>query len=272
MSLSFTYGRGRVRFVHMFNYPENLSREACEKWYLEDHVPAVRSLPGVVSYRTWEALPPSVMWTFDPFDRFVRLSEVIFADMESCLNATVRNPGLWAIGAHDTPGFRELECMMLDEEPQYNLVKDIPVQQYKYITNPACYTRGKMVDGDIDDVVMDVYMFNYDPKFTFEEGEDWYLGHHVREGRYTKRMGHRHYMTWKPLRIPVEEGCPLQPNRFWRFTELGLPEYSMDPSVLDLEPGERPAMMKYTQDPRGQVIGEWRNIIIDPDAAVDLLK
>ena len=49
MSLSFTYGRGRVRFVHMFNYPENLSREACEKWYLEEHVPAVRSLPGVVS-------------------------------------------------------------------------------------------------------------------------------------------------------------------------------------------------------------------------------
>ena len=40
----------------------------------------------------------------------------------------------------------------------------------------------------------------------------------------------------------------------------------------ELEPGERPAMMKYTQDPRGQVIGEWRNIIIDPDAAVDLLK
>lgn len=272
MSLSFTYGRGRVRFVHMFNYPTDVSKDACETWYLEEHVPAARALPGVVGYRTWEAMPPSIMWTFDPFDRFVRLSEIVFQDMESCLNATVRNPDFWAIGAEGKPGFRELECMMLDEEPQYDLVKDIPVQQYKYINNPAKYTKGKMVDGDIDDVVMDVYMFNYDPKFTFEEGEDWYLGHHVREGRHTKRLGHHHYMTWKPLRVAVDETCPLQPNRFWRFTELGLPAYAMDPAEMHLEPGERPALMTYTQDPRGQVIGEWRNIIIDPDAAVDLLK
>ncbi len=271
MAFSFTYGRGRVRFVYMFNYPKDVSRDACEKWYLEEHVPAVRALPGQVGYRTSEALPPSGMWTFDPFDRFVRLSELVFQDMESCLNATVRNPAAWATGTEGKPGFRELECALLDEAPQYDLLKDVPVQQYKFISNPAKYTRGKMVDGDTDDVVMDVYMFNYDPKFTFEEGEEWYLGHHVREGRFTKRMGFRHYMTWKPLRVDVDKDCPLQPNRFWRFTELGLPAYAMDPSVLDLQPGERPAMMTYTQDPRGQVIGEWRNIIIDPDKAVDLL-
>ena len=29
--------------------------------------------------------------------------------------------------------------------------------------------------------------------------------------------------------------------------------------------------MIYTQDPRGQVIGEWRNILIDPDKAQDLM-
>lgn len=272
MSFTFSYGRKRVRFVHMFNYPQELSREVCEKWYLEEHVPAVRALPGVVGYRTWEALPPSVMWTFDPFDRFVRLSEVVFEDMESCLNATVRAPELWQSGVQGVPGFRELECVMLDEQPQYDLLKDVPVQQYKYLSNPAKYTKGKMVDDDSDDVVMDIYMFNYDPKFTFEEGEEWYLGHHVREGRFTKRLGHRHYQTWKPLRVRIPEGCPIHPDRFWRFTELGLPAYAMDPSVLKLAPGERPAMMTYTQDPRGQVIGEWRNIIIDPDAAVDLLK
>lgn len=271
MSFTFSYGRGHVRFVYMFSYPKDVAKEDAEKWYLEEHVTAVKNLPGVIGFRSWKALPPIAMWTFDPYDRFDRLSEVVFEDMESCLNGTVRNPGLWRSGAQEAPGFRELECVMLDEKPQYDLLRDIPVQQYKYISNPGRYTKGKMVDVDDDDVIMDIYMFNYDPKFTFEEGEDWYLGHHVREGRITKRLGHRHYQTWKPLRVTVDEDCVLQPNRFWRFTELGLPGYAVDPRKMNLQPGERPALMTYTQDPRGQVIGEWRNILIDPDQAEDLM-
>ena len=271
MSFTFSYGRGPVRFVYMFSYPKGVDRDAAEAWYLNEHVPAVRSQPGVTGYRSWKALPPISMWTFDPYDRFDRISEVVFEDMESCLNATVRNPGLWKKNAEDVPGFRELECALLDPEPQYNLLKDIPVQQYKYINYPGRYTPGVMLDTDRDDVIMDIYMFNYDPKFTFEEGEDWYLGHHVREGRITKRLGHRHYQTWKPLRVTVDESCPLQPNRFWRFTELGLPDYAVDPAKSGLKPGEKPALMTYTQDPRGQVIGEWRNILIDPDKAEDLM-
>ena len=258
MSFTFSYGRGPVRFVYMFSYPKGVDRDAAEAWYLNEHVPAVRSQPGVTGYRSWKALPPISMWTFDPYDRFDRISEVVFEDMESCLNATVRNPGLWKKNAEDVPGFRELECALLDPEPQYNLLKDIPVQQYKYINYPGRYTPGVMLDTDRDDVIMDIYMFNYDPKFTFEEGEDWYLGH-------------RHYQTWKPLRVTVDEDCPLQPNRFWRFTELGLPDYAVDPAKSGLKPGEKPALMTYTQDPRGQVIGEWRNILIDPDKAENLM-
>ena len=69
----------------------------------------------------------------------------------------------------------------------------------------------------------------------------------------------------------MDEDCPLQPNRFWRFTELGLPDYAVDPAKSGLKPGEKPALMTYTQDPRGQVIGEWRNILIDPDKAENLM-
>lgn len=271
MSFTFSYGRGPVRFVYMFSYPEGVAADAAERWYLEEHVPAVRSQAGVTGFRSWKALPPIGMWTFDPYDRFQRISEVVFESFEACLNATVRTPSLWKSGAEDTPGFRELECVIMDVPPQYDLLKDIPVQQYKYINHPGRYTPGKMLDRDEDDVIMDIYMFNYDPKFTFEEGEDWYLGHHVREGRITKRLGHRHYQTWKPLRVTVDGDCPLQPNRFWRFTELGLPAYAVDPSKAGLQPGEKPALMTYTQDPRGQVIGEWRNILIDPDQAEDLM-
>lgn len=271
MSFTFSYGTGRVHFVYLFSYPKKVSREESERWYLETHVPAARKLPGVVSFRSWKALPPISMWTFDPYDRFDRLSELVFEDMESCLNATVRSAEFWRSGVQDAPGFCELECVLLDEQPQYDLLKDIPVQQYRYINHPGRYTAGKMLDTDRDDVIMDIYMFNYAPQFTFEEGEDWYLGHHVREGRITKRLGHRHYQTWKPLRVSVDEDCPLQPNRFWRFTELGLPDYAADPAKSGLKPGQRPASMIYTQDPRGQVIGEWRNILIDPYQAENLM-
>lgn len=271
MSFTFSYGRGPVRFVYMFSYPKGADKDTAEKWYLEEHVPAVRRQPGVTGYRSWKALPPITMWTFDPYDRFDRISEVEFENLDTCLNATVRMPELWQKGAVDKPGFAELECVVMDLPPQYDLLKDIPVQQYKYINHPGRYTPGKMLDVDEDDVIMDVYMFNYDPKFTFEEGEDWYLGHHVREGRITKRLGHRHYQTWKPLRITVDADNPLQPNRFWRFTELGLPGYAADPSKIRLAAGEKPALMTYTQDPRGQVIGEWRNILINPDQVQDLM-
>lgn len=269
MKFSFRCGRGVVRFVHMFNYPEGVSLEEGERWYLEEHVPLAKALPGVVRYHSWRALPPVGMWTFDPYDRFVRLTELVFTDMESCLNATVRNPDLWRSGVEGRPGFRELECALLDEEPQYDLLRDVPVQQYKYINHPGRYTAGKMLDGDDDDVIMDVYMFNYAPKFTTEEGEDWYLGHHTREGRITKRLGNKHYQTWRSLKVPAVEGSPLDPNRFYRLTELGLPPYAL--GKADLKPGEKPALMIYTQDPSGQVIGEWRNILIDPDQVQDLL-
>jgi hypothetical protein len=270
MKFSFKAGRGVVRFVHMFNYPEGISKEEGDRWYMEEHVPKVKALPGVVRYNSWEALPPIKMWTFDPYDRFTRLTELVFEDMESCLNGTIRNPELWASGTEGHPGFRELECVLLDEEPQYDLLKDIPVQQYKYINYPGRYTHGKMMDDDADDVIMDVYMFNYAPKFTTEEGEDWYLGHHTREGRITKRMGHKHYQTWLALKTPEEKGSVLNPNRFYRLSELGLPPYAL--GKMDLKPGQKPALMTYTQDPRGQVVGEWRNILIDPDKVQDLLK
>lgn len=269
MNFSFSAGRGHVRFVYLFNYPCGISLEEGERWFRETHVPAIRALPGVVSFRTWRALPPIPMWTFDPYDRFVRLVELVFADKETCLNATVRDQtGLWAHGVEGHPGFRELECALLDEEPQYDLLKDIPVQQYKYINYPGRYTPGRIMDDDADDVIMDVYLFNYAPAFTTDEGEDWYLGHHTREGRITKRLGRKHYQTWKTLR--VDESCgSIQPTRFYRLTELGLPPYALGKS--ELKPGEKPSLMMYTQDPRGQVVGEWRNILIDPDQAENLL-
>jgi len=54
----FKWGRGIVRFIHFFNYPAEITLEAGEKWYFEQHVTAVKKLPGIIRYRTWRGLPP----------------------------------------------------------------------------------------------------------------------------------------------------------------------------------------------------------------------
>ena len=268
MTFKFSNGTDKVRFVFMHSYHKDVDKTLADKWFMDEKAAALAKMDGVESVRTWKALPPISMWTFDPYDRFDRMTEVVFDNLENCRKATVENPGFWSKTAAGAVGFNELECVFLNMDCQYDLLKEIPVQQYKYINHPARYTAGVVVDAlPFDDTFLDIYMFNYDKKFTYEEGEDWYLGHHVREGRHSKRMGHKHYKTWNLIHVDADESNPLQPNRFLRFTELGLPEYARNPMLLagPLDGGKKKlASLIYTQDPRGQVIGEWRNILIDP--------
>jgi len=252
------HGRGLVRFIHFFNYPGNITVEEGEKWYFEAHVPNAEKLPGLVRYRTWKGLPPIAMWTYDPYERFARVSELTFENIEFCLNATTRNPKLWAPSSEDKPGFNELECAIVDEEPQYDLLKDVPVQQFKYLSQPPEFSGEPEYD-ESDDTFLDIYMLNY--SVSNVDGEDWYLGHHTREGRITKSLGRRHYQTWKILNVPDEEESSLMPNRFYRITELGLPDWARGIP----RPGGTPkSFITFTQSPLGNVINEWRNILIDP--------
>ena len=42
-----------IRFVHIFNYAEGVSKEDGEEWYLGTHVPEARRLPQLLAYRSW---------------------------------------------------------------------------------------------------------------------------------------------------------------------------------------------------------------------------
>lgn len=264
--LQIKQGRGLIRFICFFNYPQNISVERGENWYFSQHVPQARQLPGLVRFRTWKGLPPIKMKTYDPYDRFARVSELTFEDFTLCVKATMRNPELWGPAPEDKPGFNELECVMVDEEPQFDLLKDVPVQQFKYLHLPVQYTAEPPDYDESDDTFIDLYMFNY--RVPVADGEDWYLGHHTREGRVTKQAGRRHYQTWKTLSVPEEQGGFLKPNRFYRITELGLPDWQRGIK----RPGGTPkSFVAYTRSPLGEVINEWRNILIDP-MQVQVLK
>jgi len=260
-------GHGIARFVYLFNYPEGVSVSDGEAWYLGEHVPQVKKLTGILRYRSWRALPPIPMPSPDPYDRFVRMSELAFENMVACRQATLANLRLWTPSSKGVPGFGELECVILDEEPQYDLLRDVPAEQYKYMALPLKYSGGAPELEDTEDTIIDVYMFNYGVPIA--DGEDWYLGHHVREGKLVKQVGVTHYQTWKTIRVPQEPNSPLRPNRFYRLTELGLPASAKEwPKEGD---PPRPRLL-FTMSQLGNVLGDWRNIVIDPEQVRDLLK
>ena len=88
-----------IRFVHFFNYAGGVSAEDGEKWYMDQHVPLVKALPGIERYVSWKAEPPVPLPSPDVFDRFVRRSDAWFETLGQCLKAIASSPDLWTPSA-----------------------------------------------------------------------------------------------------------------------------------------------------------------------------
>ncbi|MBV04968.1 MAG: hypothetical protein CL474_03135 [Acidobacteria bacterium] len=260
------YGTGIVRFVHFFSYPEGVTVEDGEQWYFGEHIPQVKKLSGVTRYRTWRGLPPISVPSPYPYDRFVRMSELVFENMAIAQQATLGNTSLWTAASAEEPGFGEFECVFLDEQPQFDLIKDTPVQQYKYAALPLKFSGGEHQYDDEEDAIILVYMFNY--CVPAADGEDWYLGHHAREGKLAKQVGLRHYQTWRTLPAPEKPGNPLNPNRYYRLTEEGLPAWTRAGPKEASPP--RPRLL-ITMPQFGEVFTDLINIAIDPKQVQNVL-
>ena len=259
-----------IRFVHIFNYAEGVSKEDGEKWYLGDHVPQAKKLPGVQRYLSWRAVvPPPIPYPSPgaptPFDQFVRRSELWFEDLEASLKALKSDPSLWAPSDKGTPRFGEFECMFLEEEPQYNLLRDAPPQHYKYMTLQLWWPRGKPEIDENAEIFIDSYCIAYNPNVTIAQGEDWYLGHHTREGKQLSGM--KHYRTWKTVRVPEEPAPHLKLNKWFRLTELGMSPEAFHATMVTDE-----TRIRFTPSPLGNVLGGWLNIPIKLEQVEDLLK
>jgi hypothetical protein len=248
-----------IRFVHFFNYAADVSIDTGEKWYLNDHVPKVKAQSGVLRYLSWRALEVTPDTRAPaPFDQFVRMSELCFENLEAWKQSGASAPELWRSTKKGFPGFGELECLLLDVEPQYDLMRDVPPQQYKYLTLPLMWPNGVPEIDDTGDLVIDMYFFNYRKDIPVADGEDWYIGHHNREGK--QMPGIKRYRTWRPIRVPEDPSFPCQLNRWYRLTELGVPSVEAFNKVIN---GEQ--RIRFTPSPLGNVLGEWRNIFINPD-------
>lgn len=258
-----------VRFVHLFNYAQGVSKEDGEDWYLSKHVPEARKLPGVVSYRSWRGVDVGIPYPSagapTPHDQFVRRSELCFEDLSTALRALKGNHSLWSPAAASTPGFKEFECMLLDEEPEFDLLRDAPQQQYKYMTLPLWWPKGPPEVDDTAEIFIDSYCIGYHPEITVAAGEDWYLGHHTREGKQLPGM--KRYRTWRTIRVQEELSPPLELNKWFRLTELG-----MNPEAYKATMVNDDTRIRFTPSPFGRVIGRWLNIDIRLDEVEDLMR
>jgi hypothetical protein len=257
-----------VRFFHLFNYAEGVSEKDGEAWYLGQHVPQVKKLPGIIRYRSWKQWDAGIPYPSPgvptPFDQFVRRTELCFPDLEQALKSVLGNEPLWAPSAKGTTGFREFECLFVEEEPQYNLLRDAPPQHYRYMSLPLWWPQGPpQVDYD-EEIFIDSYCISYKPAIGFQAGEDWYLGHHTREGKQLPGM--RHYLTWKTLKVTTPENSTLRLNRWARLTELGMSPAAYIATMVNDE-----TRIRFEQGPLGPVLRRWLNISIKLEQVDDLL-
>lgn len=259
-----------IRFVCLFNYAEGIPEQDGETWYLNEHVPLVKRLPGMMRFRSWKqwdaGIPFPSAGAPTPFDQFIRRTEMCFENDEQGIEAVLAAGQLWIPSAEGVPGFREFECMFLTEEPEFNLLQDAPQQQYKYMTLPLWWPQGRPQVDDNEPIFIDSYCFFYTPGIAFEDGEDWYLGHHTREGKQLPGM--RHYKTWRTIRVPERRDSLLKPNKWARLTELG-----MSPATYKATMVNEDTRIRFTPSParpRG-VLGGWMNISIRLDEYDDFL-
>jgi hypothetical protein len=262
-----------IRFVHLFNYAEGVSLQDGEAWYLGKHVPQVKKLPGIVRYRSWKQVDMGIPYPSPgaptPFNQFVRRTELCFEDQKQGIRAVMGNPALWTPSGKGVPGFREFESMFLNEEPQYNLLQDAPPQHYKYMALQLWWPKGRPQVDEDEEIFIDSYCILYAPNVSFADGEDWYLGHHTREGKQLPGM--KHYQTWKTIRVPEQPDSPLKPNRWARLTELGMSITAYKATMVNEETRIRFTPAQITQPGGRGVIGGWLNISIKLDQYDDLL-
>ncbi len=258
-----------IRFVYLFNYSQDLSLSQGETWYLEEHVPQINQLPDLLSHRSWRYFDASIPFPSagapTPFNQFVRRTELCFENAEKGIETVINAQALWEASTTGSPGFRELECMFVQVEPQYDLLKDAPPEQYKYMTMPLHWPKGKPKVDESAEIFINSYCFFYNQEISLADCEDWYIGHHNREGK--QLPGIRHYKTWKTIPIPEIPGSPLRPNKWYRLTELGMSPEAYRATMID-----NSTRIRFQPSPHGKVIGGWINISINLNQAEDLLR
>jgi hypothetical protein len=116
------------------------------------------------------------------------------------------------------------------------------------MTLPMWWPHGQPVIDEHLEIFIHTYVFSYREDIETADAEDYYLGHHTREGKQLPGM--QHYLTWKSIRVPEVADLAIQPNKYYRLTELGMSPESYTAVMINDE-----SRIRFTTSPFGRVMG-----------------
>ena len=190
-------------------------------WHEDVWLPGLVEVDGVTRVVVHEARQaPQPEDVKRPLNHWSGIAEVHLAD------GSVMKNLLPAARAAVADGFTDLRGMLSTVQEEYDLRRDVPAQQYPFISESITWhseppTAGEPDDGDLWRYV---YFFRYRDDVPWSDGESWYLGHHTREGR--QLPGLRRYLTWRRRQDPFIEGEDVHLfNGFARYTELSFESF-----------------------------------------------
>ncbi len=128
-----------LRWLFLIRYPDNISIEEGERWYLGTHSQEAKHLKGLESYKTWkgQALPPDLRpGTAENRPNrppWYRVTELGFKDFSAWkegqeqrrVEAADKNQPVWTPPPYAGPGFIS-ETIFIADEPEYDFLKEIP--------------------------------------------------------------------------------------------------------------------------------------------------
>lgn len=221
-----------LRWVFFLRFPDHVSKEEAEHWYIHTHAAEAKGLKNLRRYVSWRAKKAEVAppWsTLERLNRWDRVTELWFDDWAAWEDAAVTNVPAYTAPPYGWPGFHS-ETMFIQEEPSNVFLPGSPAPGT--VTGPAGERLARWL-----------FVLRYGENTTYEAGEDWYLSTHTQEAK--EMRGLARYASWKALPRPAGL-TDRMPSQWHRLTELAFHD------MAAWEDGAVTHMPRWTPPPYGQ--------------------
>jgi len=112
-----------LRWVCAFKYPESVSVEEGEKWYIDTHSREVAQQPGLLKYVSHRAVEKSPMPS-----RWLRVSELWYENFDAWRRAAIESPPKYTRPPWDKEEpFVDIASTFVGYKPDVDFLKDNPV-------------------------------------------------------------------------------------------------------------------------------------------------
>ncbi len=108
-----------IHWLALIRYPEAVSIEEGDRWYLSTHTQEAKHVEGLCRYLTWRADESTAQRPGRPWHR---LTELGFASFEAWREAQDRAK-LWTPAPWGQPGMLA-ESIFIGDKPQYDFLRD----------------------------------------------------------------------------------------------------------------------------------------------------